>query len=161
MGATVRTPNGLPQQLPATTNSPSGESGVLLDTPLSVNNMAFDTVSEAGSVATASVAAATFSNRDGDYRTTTTTSSGKKILCTTPAFDPCRSLFCSPDMKGKHTFMMSSSVEENLAHMKGTHTFMIPDQEYCVEPSSLLNYLYLKITEGHTCLYCDREFASE
>jgi pre-60S factor REI1 len=56
---------------------------------------------------------------------------------------------------------VSSSLEDNLAHMSGEHSFFIPDAEYLVDPAGLIVYLGEKIAVGNVCIYCNgkgREF---
>ena len=65
--------------------------------------------------------------------------------------DPCQSLFDS------HT---SSSPQDNADYMYQKYGFFVPDAEHLVELHELLGYLHEKIQIGHTCLYCQRIFAT-
>jgi hypothetical protein len=53
------------------------------------------------------------------------------------------------------------TTEENLAYMEKKFSFFLPDTAYCVKPNELLAFLHDKITNGWTCIQCDREFKSE
>jgi len=52
------------------------------------------------------------------------------------------------------------SLEDNLEYMKSKYSFTIPDRTYCSDKEGLLEFLHLKISKGHQCLYCDRAFKS-
>ena len=45
--------------------------------------------------------------------------------------------------------------------MRSSYTFIIPDREHCHRVDDLLEFLHLKIEEGHQCLYCDRTFEGQ
>lgn len=49
----------------------------------------------------------------------------------------------------------SKSVMCILKHMMKKHSFFIPDLEFCVDPSGLLEYLELKICTAHKCIWCN------
>jgi pre-60S factor REI1 len=55
----------------------------------------------------------------------------------------------------------SSSLPDNLTHMSISHSFFIPDAEYLVDLSGLIQYLGEKIAVGNVCIFCNgkgREF---
>jgi pre-60S factor REI1 len=47
------------------------------------------------------------------------------------------------------------SLEDNLTHMSSTHSFFIPDADYLVDITGLINYLAEKIAVGNVCIYCN------
>lgn len=49
----------------------------------------------------------------------------------------------------------SRSLVRNLRHMSLAHSFFIPDAEFCVNVSGLVNYLGEKVYEGFMCLWCN------
>ncbi|GBG62406.1 hypothetical protein CBR_g30359 [Chara braunii] len=61
-------------------------------------------------------------------------------------WDPCNCMFCRKAHEG---------VDECVEHMHREHGFFIPDAEYLKDLTGLLEYLWLKITKGFLCLYCD------
>ena len=77
----------------------------------------------------------------------------EKIAAARSRLSPLHCLFCA------HT--ASSSFEANLTHMSSTHSFFIPDAEYLVDPTGLINYLGEKLAVANICIYCNgkgREF---
>ena len=48
----------------------------------------------------------------------------------------------------------SKTMLKNINHMSEAHTFFIPDVEYCVDVTGLLEYLAKKIEAGSMCLWC-------
>jgi len=58
-----------------------------------------------------------------------------------------RCLFCNYD---------SPTLKLNVLHMNKIHGMFIPEQPYLVDQEGLVNYLYVKITELHECLYCGK-----
>lgn len=58
-----------------------------------------------------------------------------------------RCLFCNYD---------SPTLKLNVLHMAKIHGMFIPEQPYLVDLEGLVNYLYVKITELHECLYCGK-----
>jgi pre-60S factor REI1 len=76
----------------------------------------------------------------------------EKIAAARSRLQPTQCLFCSES---------SASLEDNLLHMASTHSFFIPDAEYLIDLSGLINYLGEKIAVGNVCIYCNgkgREF---
>ncbi|KAH0827776.1 C2H2 type zinc-finger-domain-containing protein [Lanmaoa asiatica] len=49
----------------------------------------------------------------------------------------------------------SSSLQDNLSHMSSAHSFFIPDADYLVDITGLVNYLAEKIAVGNVCIYCN------
>ncbi|KAF8444502.1 C2H2 type zinc-finger-domain-containing protein [Boletus edulis BED1] len=49
----------------------------------------------------------------------------------------------------------ATSLQDNLSHMSSTHSFFIPDAEYLVDITGLINYLAEKIAVGNVCIYCN------
>ena len=58
-----------------------------------------------------------------------------------------RCLFCNYD---------SPTLNLNVLHMAKIHGMFIPERPYLVDLEGLVNYLYVKITELHECLYCGK-----
>jgi pre-60S factor REI1 len=61
--------------------------------------------------------------------------------------DPQQCLFCN---------YTSPTVDLNLNHMSKQHGFFIPEREYLVDLTGLLNYLFETIAVLHQCLYCHK-----
>ena len=53
-----------------------------------------------------------------------------------------------------------ATIEDNVEYMAKKYSFFIPDIEYLTDLPGLISFLALKLTEGHQCLYCDKQFAS-
>lgn len=51
---------------------------------------------------------------------------------------------------------ISPSLELNLDHMSRQHGFFVPEREYLVDLSGLINYLSETVLVLHTCLYCHK-----
>ncbi|GLV37357.1 uncharacterized protein CBL_10676 [Carabus blaptoides fortunei] len=49
----------------------------------------------------------------------------------------------------------SRSLVRNMRHMSLAHSFFIPDAEFCVNVSGLVNYLGEKVYDGFMCLWCN------
>jgi pre-60S factor REI1 len=78
----------------------------------------------------------------------------QKIAAARSKLSPTNCLFCPTK---------SSSLDENLTHMSAAHSFFIPDAEYLVDLTGLIQYLGEKIAVGNVCIYCNgkgREFRS-
>jgi pre-60S factor REI1 len=76
----------------------------------------------------------------------------EKIAAARSRLSPAHCLFCTH---------VSSSLDDNLAHMSGEHSFFIPDAEYLVDLTGLIVYLGEKVAVGNVCIYCNgkgREF---
>lgn len=76
----------------------------------------------------------------------------EKIAAARSRLSSAHCLFCA---------QVSSSLDDNLAHMSGEHSFFIPDAEYLVDPSGLIVYLGEKVAVANICIYCSgrgREF---
>jgi len=58
-----------------------------------------------------------------------------------------RCLFCNYE---------SPSQKLSVLHMGKFHGMFIPEQSYLIDLEGLINYLYVKITELHECLYCGK-----
>lgn len=58
-----------------------------------------------------------------------------------------RCLFCNYE---------SPSLKLNVLHMSRFHGMFIPERSYLTDLEGLINYLYVKITELHECLYCGK-----
>jgi pre-60S factor REI1 len=70
----------------------------------------------------------------------------EEIAAARSQISPLHCLFCA---------RISSSLEDNLTHMSGEHSFFIPDAEYLVDPTGLVNYLGEKIAVDNVCIYCN------
>lgn len=55
---------------------------------------------------------------------------------------------------------ISSTVEENAAHMSHTHGLFMPEKEYLIDLRGLIVYLSEKIGVGNLCIYCNKSFTS-
>ena len=53
-----------------------------------------------------------------------------------------------------------ATIEDNVEYMANRYSFFIPDIEYLSDLPGLISFLALKLTEGHQCLYCDKQFGS-
>ncbi|KAI0256208.1 C2H2 type zinc-finger-domain-containing protein [Lactifluus subvellereus] len=76
----------------------------------------------------------------------------EKIAAARARLSSAHCLFCAH---------VSSSLDDNLAHMSGKHSFFIPDAEYLVDQTGLILYLGEKVAVGYICIYCNgrgREF---
>lgn len=49
----------------------------------------------------------------------------------------------------------SRSIVDNMKHMVKKHSFFVPDLEYCVDLSGLLEYLKQKICTEFKCIWCN------
>eukprot|EP00897_Mesotaenium_endlicherianum_P008097 jgi/Mesen1/7315/ME000376S06479 len=67
-------------------------------------------------------------------------------------WDVASCLFCTTKPK--------EDLEACAEHMHREHGFFIPDADYLKDPQGMLQYLGLKVTQGHMCVYCDRQFRS-
>lgn len=63
-----------------------------------------------------------------------------------PPLSPTSCLFCTAT---------SPSLQDNLSHMSSAHSFFIPDADYLVDTTGLINYLAEKIAVGNLCIYCN------
>lgn len=72
-------------------------------------------------------------------------STGKTPETAEEEFDAFSCLFCT---------VVSSDMEDNLAHMQRIHGLFIPDQEHLIDMESFLGYLFTIISEFQECLYC-------
>ncbi|KAI0302567.1 C2H2 type zinc-finger-domain-containing protein [Russula brevipes] len=70
----------------------------------------------------------------------------EEIAAARSQVSPLHCLFCA---------RISSSLEDNLTHMSGEHSFFIPDAEYLVDPTGLVNHLGEKIAMDNVCIYCN------
>jgi hypothetical protein len=56
----------------------------------------------------------------------------------------------------------AATVEANFLHMRAAHSFALPDAQFCVDPSGLVERLHEMVIEEGRCLFCPppRRFAS-
>ena len=57
-------------------------------------------------------------------------------------------------------FKISNSFDSNVKHMTKDHGMFLPDLEYLVDLEGIIYYLGKKLSIGHTCLWCERQFNS-